>query len=79
MNVIYSSDHFWILAYPAQHSFELFDKVCLRTLFLDGPLASHFCHAMADIPEIIKDNNMVMVLFKYMWFRACRVCGPSPS
>ena len=51
MNVIYSSDHFWILAYPAQHSFELFDKVCLRTLFLDGPLASNFCHAMQGIPE----------------------------
>jgi hypothetical protein len=29
----------------------LFDKFCLRTLFLNGPLASHFCHAMADIPE----------------------------
>ena len=26
MDVIYSSNHFWILAYPAQHSFELFDK-----------------------------------------------------
>ncbi len=51
MNVIYSSDHFWILAYPAQHSFELFDKVCLRTLFLDGALAAHFCYAMQGIPE----------------------------
>ncbi len=62
MNVIYSSEHFWILAYPAQHSFELFDKFCLRTLFLDGPLASHFCHAMADIPEAERSAERIDAL-----------------
>lgn len=51
MNVIYSSRHFWILAYPAQHSFELFDKYRLRTLFLDGGDALHFRLEMEKIPE----------------------------
>jgi hypothetical protein len=51
MNVIYSSPHFWIFAYPAQQGFELVDKSSCRTLPLFGPLASHFCHAMDDIPE----------------------------
>lgn len=51
MNIIYSSDHFWILSYPEQQGFELFDKQLLRTLFLDGASAWHFRHAMEEIPE----------------------------
>ena len=50
MDVIYSSAHFWILAYPAYQGFELFDKETLSTLYLQGPLAAHFRHAMEDIP-----------------------------
>lgn len=50
MNVIYSSQHFWIVAYPAEQGVELFDKDGQRTLFLQGPLARHFREAMADIP-----------------------------
>ena len=50
MDVIYSSNHFWILAYPAQHSFELFDKQRLCTLFLEGGDAMHFRLAMEKIP-----------------------------
>jgi hypothetical protein len=62
MNVIYSSKHFWILAYPEQQSFELFDKVCLRTLFLDGPLASNFCQAMEKIPETERNQERIDAL-----------------
>ncbi|MBK7417428.1 MAG: DUF3567 family protein [Dechloromonas sp.] len=51
MNVIYSSKHFWILSYPEQQGFELFDKYHLRTLFLDGASAQNFRHAMEEIPE----------------------------
>jgi len=51
MNVIYSSAHFWILAYPGQQGVELFDKESLRILYLDGPSASHFRLAMDGIPE----------------------------
>lgn len=59
MNVIYSSDHFWIFAYPAQQGFELFDKDCRRTLFLQGPSADHFCHAMDEIPEAERDEETI--------------------
>ncbi|MCL2524018.1 MAG: DUF3567 domain-containing protein [Betaproteobacteria bacterium] len=55
MNVIYNSEHFWILAYPAQQGFELFDKDGMRTLFVQGVLARHFFHAMEDIPEAERD------------------------
>lgn len=59
MNVIYSSAHFWILAYPAQQGFELFDKECLRTLFLQGVLARHFRDAMEEIPAAERDEETI--------------------
>jgi hypothetical protein len=66
MNVIYSSEHFWILAYPAQHGFELFDKTALRTLFLQGPLAWHFSVAMEEIPEAERtEENIDALLEEY--------------
>lgn len=59
MNVIYSSAHFWILAYPAQQGFELFDKETFRTVFLQGAHAWHFRHAMEDIPEDERDEETI--------------------
>ena len=59
MNIIYSSDHFWILAYPAQQGYELFDKEGLRTLYLQGPSAWHFRHAMEEIPEDERDEETI--------------------
>jgi hypothetical protein len=55
MNVIYNSEHFWILAYPANQGFELLDKDGRRALFLHGPSAHHFYHAMEEIPEAERD------------------------
>lgn len=59
MNVIYSSDHYWVLAYPAQQGFELFDKESLSTLFLQGSLAWHFRNAMEEIPEAERDEETI--------------------
>ena len=59
MNIIYSSDHFWILAYPAGLGFELFDKDWQRTLFLDGVSAWHFSNAMEGIPEAERDEETI--------------------
>lgn len=59
MNVIYSSEHFWIFAYPAQQGFELFDKECLRTLFLQGASAKHFTLAMEEIPEDERNEESI--------------------
>lgn len=62
MNIIYSSSHFWVLAYPAQQSFELFDKFRLRTLFLHGGYAAHFCHDMESIPDDERDETRIDAL-----------------
>lgn len=59
MNVIYSSDHYWVLAYPAEQGFELLDKDSLSTLFLQGPLAWHFRNAMEGIPEDERDEETI--------------------
>ena len=59
MNIIYSSDHFWILAYPAQMGFELFDKELSRTVFLQGAFAWQFRHAMEEIPEGQRDEETI--------------------
>ncbi len=59
MNVIYSSDHYWVLAYPAEQGFELFDKESLSMLFLQGPSAWHFRNAMEEIPEAERDEETI--------------------
>ena len=51
MNVVYNSEHFSILAYPAQEGFELVDKDGSRTLFIQGELAFRFRQAIDAIPE----------------------------
>ena len=46
MNVVYNSEHYSILAYPAQESFELVDKEASRTLFIRGEVAFRFRQAI---------------------------------
>jgi len=62
MNIIYSSSHFWILSYPEQHGFELFDKYRMRTLFLQGGFAWHFRRDMEDIPEAERNEENIDAL-----------------
>lgn len=59
MNVIYSSDHYWVLSYPAQQGVELLDKESLSTLFLQGAQAWHFRNAMEGIPEAERDEETI--------------------
>jgi hypothetical protein len=51
MNVIYNSDHYSVLSYPAQQGFELVDKDAMKMLFLQGPYAQCFDQAIRAIPE----------------------------
>lgn len=51
MNIVYNSEHFSVLAYPAQHGFELVDKETQRMLFLQGVHAECFSAAIERIPE----------------------------
>lgn len=59
MNVVYNSEHYSVLAYPSLQSFELVDKDGLRMMFLQGPMARHFRHAMEDIPEEDRDEETI--------------------
>ncbi len=59
MNVVYNSEHYSVLAYPAQESFELVDKEGGRMLFLQGPSAWHFRAAMEGIPEEERDIETI--------------------
>ncbi len=59
MNVIYSSEHFWIFAYPAEQGFELLDKDTRRSLFLQGASAWHFQDAMERLPEDERDEESI--------------------
>lgn len=59
MNVVYNSEHYSVLAYPAQESFELVDKEGLRMLFLQGPSALHFRAAIEEIPVDERDVETI--------------------
>jgi hypothetical protein len=59
MNVVYNSEHYSVLAYPAQEGFELVDKDARRMLFLQGPCAHHFHRAINDIPEDERNEETI--------------------
>lgn len=59
MNVIYKSEHFWIVSYPALPGYELFDRDGMRMLFLHGAKASHFRRVMEEIPPDERDFEHV--------------------
>lgn len=59
MNVVYNSEHYSVLAYPAQESVELVDKEAGRMLFLQGASAWHFKAAIEGIPEGERDMETI--------------------
>ena len=42
MNIIYSSDSYYVVEYPAQHGYELVDKRVQRGTFFQGDVADRF-------------------------------------
>ena len=59
MNVVYNSEHYSILAYPAQEGVEVVDKEANRTLFIQGETAFRFRKAIDDIPEEHRDEETI--------------------
>jgi hypothetical protein len=49
MNVIYESDNYCVVEYPAQHGYELVDKNTLRGTFFQGGVAERFAQSMRDV------------------------------
>ena len=48
MNVIFNSDNYYVLEYPAQHGYELVDKRAARGTFLQGDAADRFLESMKN-------------------------------
>ncbi len=48
MNVIYNSENYYVVEYPAQHGYELVDKHAARSTFLHGDSADKFLQSMKD-------------------------------
>ncbi len=59
MDLVYKSENYCILSYPAQQGFELFDKTACSSVYLDGVMAWHFRRAMEAIPEEGRDIEHV--------------------
>jgi hypothetical protein len=49
MNVIYESDNYCVVEYPAQHGYELVDKNTQRGTFFQGGVAERFAQRMRDV------------------------------
>ena len=49
MNLIYDSECFYVVEYPAQHGYELVDKQARRVTFFQGRIAEKFVQSMRDV------------------------------
>jgi hypothetical protein len=49
MNVIYNSDNYYVVEYPAQHGYELVDKHAARGTYLYGDTAEKFLESMKHV------------------------------
>jgi len=59
MNVVYNSELYSVLAYPAQEGFEVVDKAGGRMLFIRGETAFFFRKAIDEIPEDERDEETI--------------------
>lgn len=48
MNIIYNSDNYYVVEYPAQHGYELVDKRSQRGTFFQGDVATRFAESMQE-------------------------------
>lgn len=49
MNIIYSSDNYYVVEYPGQNGYELVDKRTQRGTYFQGDVAARFAQSMRDI------------------------------
>ncbi|MBI2295613.1 MAG: DUF3567 family protein [Betaproteobacteria bacterium] len=48
MNILYNSDNYYVVEYPAQHGYELVDKRTQRGTFFQGDVADRFAQSMRN-------------------------------
>jgi hypothetical protein len=46
MNIIYASDNYYVVEYPAQHGYELVDKRSSRGTYFQGDVAERFSQSL---------------------------------
>ena len=49
MNVLYDSEHYYVVEFPGRHGIELVDKTTGRAGFLDGAVEVKFRASRADL------------------------------
>jgi len=49
MNVMYSSENYYVVEFPGRHGIELVDKTTGRAGFLEGAIEEKFRATMADL------------------------------
>ncbi len=59
MNVVYNSEQYAIVAYPARQAFELVDKTGGRALFVQGSVAVELRAAIDSIPYAERDEESI--------------------
>ncbi len=66
MNVIYNSENYYVVEYPAQHGYELVDKHSARGTYLQGDSADKFLESMKNaIAEDASAENVDDFLDKF--------------
>jgi hypothetical protein len=48
MNIIYASDSYYVVEYPAQHGYELVDKRSSRGTYFQGDVAERFIKSLRE-------------------------------
>ena len=59
MNIVYNSDNYSIVAYPARQAFELVDKQTSRSLFVQGSVATGLRESIDSIPYADRDYESI--------------------
>jgi hypothetical protein len=51
MNIIYDSENYCVVEYPAQHGYELVDKHAQRGSFFQGGVAERFAEGLRSVVQ----------------------------
>ena len=62
MNIVYNSNSYAIVAFPARQAFELVDKTGKRSLFVQGSVALGLREAIDSIPYEDRDEESIDAL-----------------
>jgi hypothetical protein len=62
IRIVYNSQQYAIVAYPAHEALELVDKTCSRSLFVQGVVAGELRRAIESIPDEQRSEESVDAL-----------------